>query len=106
MPMNSNISTKSILNDIKVLDLSWGISGPITSMMLSDNGAEVTKIEPLTGDPFRDTPGYIVWGRGKQSLALNLQSVQGKAIVTKLIERSDILLESFSPVFHNFLLSI
>ena len=97
MPMNSNTSTKSILNGIKVLDLSWGISGPITSMMLSDNGAKVIKIEPLTGDPFRDKPGYTVWGRGKQSLALNLQSVQGKAIITKLVERSDIVLESFSP---------
>ncbi|MQF83116.1 CoA transferase, partial [SAR202 cluster bacterium AD-802-E10_MRT_200m] len=96
VPMNSNASTESILHGIKVLDLSWGIAGPITSMMLSDNGAEVIKIEPLTGDPFRSTPGYVVWGRGKKSLSLNLKCDKGKTVFTKLVQHADVVLESIS----------
>ena len=47
-----------VLDGIKVLDLSWGISGPMATMLLSDHGAEVTKIEPPGGDPFRSQSGY------------------------------------------------
>jgi crotonobetainyl-CoA:carnitine CoA-transferase CaiB-like acyl-CoA transferase len=47
-----------VLDDLKVLDLSWGIAGPMTTMLLADHGAAVTKIEPPGGDPFRCQSGY------------------------------------------------
>jgi len=50
-----------VLQDSKVLDLSWGIAGPMTTMLMADHGARVTKIEPPGGDPFRDQLGYRVW---------------------------------------------
>ena len=63
-----------VLDGIRVLDLSWGISGPMTTMMLADHGAQVTKIEPPQGDPFRAQLGYHAWQRGKRSATLDLKS--------------------------------
>ena len=63
----------SVLDGIRVLDLSWGIAGPITGMLLADHGADVVKVEPPGGDPFRGTAGYDVWLRGRRSVALDLK---------------------------------
>ncbi|MDQ1361700.1 MAG: hypothetical protein QOJ44_2077, partial [Acidimicrobiaceae bacterium] len=62
----------SVLDGIRVLDLSWGVAGPITGMLLSDNGADVIKVEPPGGDPFRSSPGYAAWLRGRRSAELDL----------------------------------
>src|SRR6476659_3162372 len=62
----------SVLDGIRVLDLSWGIPGPITGMLVADHGADVVKIEPPGGDPWRGTPGYDVWLRGRRSAELDL----------------------------------
>ena len=64
-----------VLDGLHVLDLSWGISGPMTAMLLGDNGARVTKIEPPGGDPFREyLSGYQVWNRGKRSAIIDLEA--------------------------------
>ena len=62
-----------VLDGVKVLDLSWGIAGPVTGMLLADHGADVVKIEPPGGDPFRGTPGYDAWLRGRRSVELDLK---------------------------------
>ena len=54
-----------ILAGLEVLDLSWGIAGPMAGMLLADHGARVTRIEPPTGDPF-ESSGSRVWLRGKR----------------------------------------
>ncbi|GAA1859161.1 hypothetical protein GCM10009836_44220 [Pseudonocardia ailaonensis] len=86
-----------VLEGLTVLDLSWGVAGPITGMMLADQGAAVTKIEPPTGDPFRDLSGYQVWGRGKRSAFLDLKEPHGAEAFRNLAASADVVLESFSP---------
>ena len=85
------------LNGVRILDLSWGVAGPMSTMTLSDQGAEVIKIEPPGGDPFRSYGGYTVWNRGKKSVVLDLKSPSDKAAFLKLALGADVLIESFSP---------
>ncbi len=82
---------------IDVLDLSWGIAGPIVSMLMADNGARVTRIESPGGDPFRDASGYPVWNRGKRSAILDLKDPDTNERFRALASRADVLIESFSP---------
>ncbi len=88
----------SVLDGIKVLDLSWGAAGPIASMLLCDNGAAVTRIEPPGGDPFRKLlSGYRAWNRGKRSAIVNLKEPGERDRLIALASEADVLLESFSP---------
>jgi crotonobetainyl-CoA:carnitine CoA-transferase CaiB-like acyl-CoA transferase len=86
-----------VLEGVRVLDLSWGIAGPMTGMLLADHGAQVTKIEPPGGDPFRGQLGYHVWQRGKKSALLDLKNGADRATFLSLAAHADVLLESFSP---------
>jgi crotonobetainyl-CoA:carnitine CoA-transferase CaiB-like acyl-CoA transferase len=86
-----------VLEGIRVLDLSWGIAGPMTAMLLADHGAAVTKIEPPGGDPFRVQLGYHVWQRGKRSAVLDLKSEADRDSFRALAAQADVLIESFSP---------
>ena len=94
------------LADVKVLDFTWALAGPYGSMILTDLGAEVTKIEPAGIDEPQRGPGPFVDGfstyffsvnRGKRSLTLDLKSDEGREIVYRLIEQVDVLTENFSP---------
>jgi crotonobetainyl-CoA:carnitine CoA-transferase CaiB-like acyl-CoA transferase len=87
----------SVLAGVRVLDLSQGISGPITGMLLSDHGAAVTKIEPPGGDRFRALPGASTWLRGRRSLELDLAKPDDRAVFHSLVRSSDVVLESFAP---------
>lgn len=82
---------------LKVLDLSWGIAGPMVAMLLGDNGAAVTKIEPPGGDPYRGQLGYRVWQRGKRSAVLDLKDSADHARFLALAGEADVLVESFTP---------
>ena len=86
-----------VLDGIRVLDLSWGIAGPMATMLLADHGAKVTKIEPPGGDPFRDQLGYRGWQRGKRSAVLDLKDDDECAKFLRLASQADVLIESFSP---------
>jgi crotonobetainyl-CoA:carnitine CoA-transferase CaiB-like acyl-CoA transferase len=86
-----------VLDGVRVLDLSWGVAGPITGMLLSDHGADVTKVEPPGGDPFRGGPGYDVWLRGRRSVILDLKDPAGREQFLSLLDGVDVLLESFAP---------
>jgi crotonobetainyl-CoA:carnitine CoA-transferase CaiB-like acyl-CoA transferase len=81
---------------LKVLDLSWGSAGPMTTMFLADNGAQVTRIEPPEGDPFSDQTGYRVWNRGKRSARLDLRSEVGRRLFLALASTADVVVDSFS----------
>lgn len=82
---------------LRVLDLSWGIAGPMATMLLADNGADVTKIEPPGGDPFRHQLGYKVWQRGKKSAVLDLKDAADKKAFLALVQVADVLVETYAP---------
>ena len=86
-----------VFDGLHVLDLSWGMAGPMASMLLADNGAAVTRIEPPEGDPFAVQSGYRVWHRGKRSARLDLHAGADRSAFFSLATRADIVLDSFSP---------
>lgn len=93
------------LSGIRVVDLTQFLPGPVLSLMMADQGAEVIKIEPPGGDPARaQAPfqaGHSVWfrnlNRGKRSVALDLKTDAGKAALWDLIATADVFLEGFRP---------
>lgn len=87
------------LSDITVLDLTSNLPGPHCSMILSDLGARVTKVESPTGDPFRQT-SPTMWGclnRGKRSITLDLKTEAGRLLLGRMASESDVLLEGWRP---------
>jgi crotonobetainyl-CoA:carnitine CoA-transferase CaiB-like acyl-CoA transferase len=92
---------------LRVLDLSRALAGPYCSMMLSDMGADVLKVEqPGVGDnargwgpPFQggESSYFLSVNRNKRSIAINLRDARGAEILRRLIARSDVLLENFVP---------
>jgi crotonobetainyl-CoA:carnitine CoA-transferase CaiB-like acyl-CoA transferase len=85
------------LDGIRVVDCSGYIAGAYAGMMLADLGASVVKVEPLEGEAFRELPGFYAWNRGKRSIALNLKSPDGIAIVHALVKQGDVFLENMRP---------
>ena len=94
------------LSGIRVVDLTRVLAGPFCSALLADMGAGVIKIEsPGEGDPVR-RQGVAVEGlswyfaqfnRNKKSITLDLHAEEGKAILARLIERADVLVENYRP---------
>src|SRR3954471_9383651 len=78
------------LQGIRVVELSTGIAGPMAGMLLGDYGAEVVKVEPLTGDPARALPGFAVWNRNKQSIAVDPCSPDGQRRIAELLAAADL----------------
>ncbi len=87
----------SVLDGVRVIDLSWGVAGPVAGMLLGDHGADIIKVEPPGGDPFRGSPGYDVWQRGRRSLELDLRSQGPRQTLLGLVDTADVVLESFGP---------
>ncbi|MGH2395036.1 MAG: CaiB/BaiF CoA transferase family protein, partial [Candidatus Limnocylindria bacterium] len=85
------------LHGIRVVDLTSYIAGSYGAMMLADLGADVVKVESLTGDPFRELPGFLGWNRGKRSLAVDLKTPPGLAIAERLAARADVVMENMRP---------
>jgi crotonobetainyl-CoA:carnitine CoA-transferase CaiB-like acyl-CoA transferase len=86
-----------VLEGLVVLDLSTGIAGPITTMLLADCGAEVTRIERPGGDPFTDRSGAVVWHRGKRRAELDVTDEGDRADLVALIAHADVVVESSTP---------
>jgi crotonobetainyl-CoA:carnitine CoA-transferase CaiB-like acyl-CoA transferase len=96
------------LAGIRVLDLTSVVSGPLATMFLADQGAEVIKIEPLGGDITRHSRQsisasgefsalFVSTNRGKRSLALDLKRPEAAKIMRKLIASADVLVQNFRP---------
>ena len=94
------------LHGIRIIDLSAMISGPMATMILGDQGAEVLKIEnPDGGDYVRKganrqggfAASFLNNNRNKKSIAINLKSEQGKSVLYKLIKGADVFVQNFRP---------
>ncbi|MGH7360274.1 MAG: CaiB/BaiF CoA transferase family protein [Candidatus Methylomirabilales bacterium] len=95
------------LEGLRVLDLSRVLAGPICSMLLGDLGADVLKVEqPGVGDETRswgppfykgESAYFLAINRNKRSLTLNLKDPRGLALLTRLVQTSDILIQNFRP---------
>ena len=100
------LPTTGPLAGLRILDLTWVLSGPFATMTLSDLGADVIKLErPPFGDVSRTT-GPLVDGesgyffsvnRGKRSISIDLKSDEGKELFRQLIGEVDVLVENFTP---------
>ena len=98
---------KGPLNDIRVIEMGQLIAGPFCGQLMADFGAEVIKLEqPGSGDPMREwgaekPHGKQLWfpvlARNKKSVTLNAREAEGQAIVRRLVENADIVLENFRP---------
>jgi crotonobetainyl-CoA:carnitine CoA-transferase CaiB-like acyl-CoA transferase len=86
---------KGPLAGVRVLDLGTVLAGPLSGCLLSELGADVIKVEPLTGDPFR-VRGFV-YNRGMRSIALDLRTDSGKNAFRRLVARSDVVLDNFRP---------
>ena len=86
-----------VFEGITVLDFSRGRPGAVATMIMSDFGAEVIKVEQPAGDPFRRWPGALQWDRGKKSVTLDLKTDAGRRYARRLARLADVVVESYRP---------
>ena len=91
-----------LLEGVRVVEFAHMVMGPSCGLMLADLGAEVIKVEPLEGDNTRRLEhagaGFFpVFNRNKKSFAVDLKRAEGRELVLRLLERSDVLTENFRP---------
>ncbi len=99
-------SKRRALDGFKVVDLSRVLGGPFATQLLADHGADVIKVEPPQGDEVRDwgppfheddAAYFLAINRNKRSIGLDLAREGGRAVLLKLLEDADVLIENFKP---------
>ncbi|MFI7153749.1 CaiB/BaiF CoA transferase family protein [Nonomuraea sp. NPDC050022] len=97
-----------VLDGYRVVDLSIAMAGPLAAMRLGDLGADVIKVEPVTGEWQRHAPAggatgnqvnasFLSLNRNKRSLAVNLKWDEGRDIVHRLAATADVFLQNYRP---------
>ncbi|MEM7016944.1 MAG: CoA transferase, partial [Pseudomonadota bacterium] len=88
------------LKGVRVVEIATIIAAPLGASFLADMGAEVIKVEPVGGDPFRGMLGGLGSSRvngGKRSISVNLKSEKGREIVLDLLKDADAMIHNFRP---------
>ena len=93
------------MDGVRILDLTTMVAGPVATMMLADQGADVIKVESPHGDLMRHfsrgrngmNPGFLSCNRNKRSLAIDLKSADGLEILKRLIPTAQVLVHNFRP---------
>ncbi len=94
------------LRGLKVLDFTQMMTGPMSTMLLADLGADVIKVEQPEGDPFRksgetmlgnDGVFFLAINRNKRGIVLDLKSEAGRKAAIELVREADVLVENFRP---------
>ncbi len=102
-PIKFDPAATGPLDGIRVLDLTRMVAGNMLSLQLADFGADVIKVEPLSGDPLRDwrDGGHALhwktYARNKRSMVLNFRHAGAKAVLLRLAATADVFMESFRP---------
>ncbi|MBU3021488.1 CaiB/BaiF CoA-transferase family protein [Aestuariibacter sp. A3R04] len=107
---NNKHTPTAALDGIRIIDLTQLLQGPYATQMLGDLGADVIKVERFrSGDLYRsmtffdewiegtESPCFMPWNRNKRSISLNLKCDDGKAVLRKLIQSADVIVENFRP---------
>ncbi len=102
MPSRTDSAGAAPLSGIRALEFCHTVMGPSAGLILADLGADVIKIEPVGGDHTRRLPGFAAgffatFNRNKRSLAIDLKSDTGRALLYRLAATADIVLENFAP---------
>src|SRR3982074_90096 len=104
-PMPTN-PTPGAVTGLRVIDLTRVLGGPYCTQILADHGADVVKVEPPAGDegrdwgpPFHgdDAAYFVGLHRNKRSIGLDLASEGGRAVLMRMLEDADVLIENFKP---------
>ena len=93
------------MDGVRILDLTTMVAGPVATMTLADQGADVIKVESPHGDLMRHfsrgrngmNPGFLSCNRNKRSLAVDLKSADGLQIIRRLIATAQVLVHNFRP---------
>jgi len=85
------------LEDVRVVDLSHVIAGPLASFYLAQLGAEVIKVEPPQGEVMRGRAGFAAMNAGKRSVAVDIRTTEGAQAVRELAASADVFIENFRP---------
>ena len=85
------------LRGVRVVEFGQYIPGPLLSMLLAEQGADVIKVERPGGDPARTEPAFATWNRSKRSVEIDLKSPDGLRQAQELIGWADVLIENFRP---------
>jgi len=106
--MSEESVTKGILSGVRVLDCSIAMAGPFAAQRLGDLGADVIKVEPVNGEWQRHVSAggargakinvsFLSLNRNKRSLAVDLKSPDGKAVLFDLVKKADVFLQNYRP---------
>lgn len=97
--MPARVSAQLTLEGLRVVTLAVNLPGPLAAARLHELGADVTKVEPPSGDPLERyaPPWYAELSAGQRVLRLDLRDEDGRAELERLLERSDLLLTSMRP---------
>ena len=97
MTTSEQTQAQGALRGVQVLDFGQYIPGPLLGMLLSDQGADVIKVERPGGDPARSEPAFATWNRGKRSVVIDLKTPEGQANAQALAKKADIVIENYRP---------
>ena len=89
--------SQGALSGVRVVEFGQYIPGPLLSMLLAEQGADVIKVERPGGDPARTEPAFATWNRSKRSVELDLKGADGLNHAQELIGWADVLIENFRP---------
>lgn len=104
-----HMKSKKPLDGLRVVELSSFVAAPSSARLLCDMGAEVVKIEPFTGDPWRvvgkniirrgdaENPIYDIYNAGKKSICVDIKKPEGMECLHRLLERADVFITNMRP---------